>query len=354
MYLQKAKNKLFKTNCSLLPLPKDSRDLKLGFWFGRKYEPKNEKLELAPFRTHSQFYNTCGWTASTGAKEIDEQIVLSPRSLIIRARMEGKISGDGFSNLRDNEKMVSNFGISEKKLLVDSNSNWTDYSNRKYLTSEIINNATKHRSESYWSASNIADIYKALDEGHPVKIGIRWYSGFNMSNGFKAPWIIGKNDGWYVGGHAMYIFGYDMDYHGKKVFKIKNSFGQDWGDNGNCYITTDYLEPQIKRYGAFANIDMTSDVSKFVVDNDGKNIKAKDDSAVYHLQKGQKKVYPDEISYFAFNTSWDGIITTEKNTLDLIPDGDQMDIEKSQYWKFIKHLKAPQNLYRLIDIYLKN
>jgi hypothetical protein len=70
MLIQQIKNKIFDTKCSLLPLPEDKRDFKFGFWFGRSYEPKNARVELKPLRIFNQYFNTCGWTASTGAKEI--------------------------------------------------------------------------------------------------------------------------------------------------------------------------------------------------------------------------------------------------------------------------------------------
>jgi hypothetical protein len=49
------------------------------------------------------------------------------------------------------------------------------------------------------------------------------------------------------GGHAMLIVGYDL---AKKHFVVRNSWGDDWGDGGYCYVTADYLKTYAK-YGFF-------------------------------------------------------------------------------------------------------
>ncbi len=41
-----------------------------------------------------------------------------------------------------------------------------------------------------------------------------------------------------VGGHAMVIIGYNLDYN---QFLATNSFGTNWGDQGYCWIPFDYV-----------------------------------------------------------------------------------------------------------------
>ena len=41
-----------------------------------------------------------------------------------------------------------------------------------------------------------------------------------------------------LGGHAILICGYDNTTH---LFKVRNSWGADWGDNGYCYFPYDYI-----------------------------------------------------------------------------------------------------------------
>ena len=106
-------------------------------------------------------------------------------------REKGRISGDGFSNLRDNEKTLQESGVAEKGLLGKvSWRNWNEYSDPKHLTQKIRDNARLHRTKAYSRLYNIDEIYKAIDEGRPVKIGVRWRTAFNMRDGFSFPWLL--------------------------------------------------------------------------------------------------------------------------------------------------------------------
>lgn len=87
------------------------------------------------------------------------------------------------------------------------------------------------------------DLYawkSCLAEGYPIIFGINLYQSFDkhrkkgmvpMPSSTEA----GRES---HGGHAMLAVGYsDKD----KVFIVRNSWGEEWGDNGYCYIPYDYL-----------------------------------------------------------------------------------------------------------------
>ena len=82
---------------------------------------------------------------------------------------------------------------------------------------------------------------------------------------------------------------------------------------------------------------------KFLEENEGKNVKHKDSPAIWFIQKGKKKAYPDELTYLSFNVR-DGQITNyvlaDKNIIDQIDDGGNMEIEKSLYWEYLKHIEG--------------
>jgi len=354
MLKQKIVQKITNTpNLGLLPHIKNDNDFKFGL-FGFRYKPKHKKLELETLSTKDQYKNTCGWNASTGAKERDENCLLDPRTMVLLGKREGKISGDGFSSLKGNEEILKNFGVGEEKLITRPYRNWKEYSDISLLSQKVLENCSTHRSDSYWEVERLSEVYKALDEGRTVKIGIDWYTGYNMNNGFKSPFIIEKESGYRVGGHAIFLEGYDHTGNkiDKKILTNKNSFGEQWGDKGNFYITEDMLIKNINKYGAFVNMDIKSDIGKALMEMDGKDVKVEGNPAVYHIQRGVKKVYPDEITFEAFDRSWKKIELVKERILNEIPNGDNMDITKSVYWDFIKSLKAPHNLYRLRDLYL--
>lgn len=289
---QQYKNKFFKTQLGLQPIIEDKRDLgAFNFWglFDLGYDAKhNKKVIPHPFAAKSQFYNTCGWTGEAGMKEIDEKVELSPRSFVLAGKSLGYISGDGFSNLRNNEKTLQKIGIAEKNVLVEGHTDWYDYSNLKYFTDQVKENAGKHRSKSYLRLYRPQEIYKAIDEDRPVSIGIDWYSGFNIGNGFSAPWIINGPKGYRIGGHKMFVYGYDNI---KKLFKVRNSFGPTWGDNGDLYITENFLGEQVGKYGAFINYDMELTITEWVIENKNTLVRTPEKSTVYFIQDGKKRPF---------------------------------------------------------------
>jgi len=91
-------------------------------------------------------------------------------------------------------------------------------------------------------------------------------------------------------------------------------------------------------------------VDKFVEDYDGKNVKHKDSPAIFHIQKGKKKLYPSWLSYLAFNGLDVGYKEVDRSLIEGTPDGNNMDVTESSYWKLLKHLKEPDNLHKLLEI----
>jgi len=355
MLRQKIVQKLTNTpNLGLLPKNEEEnkKNFKFGI-FGFGYKPKHKEFRLEALSTKNQYKNSCGWNATTGEKEPDENCLLDTRIIVCFGKREGKISGDGFSSLKGNEEILKNFGVGEEGLITRSYKDWKQYSDTSLLTQKVIQNAYSHRSDSYWEVERLAEVYKALDGGRRVKIGIDWYTGYNMNNGFKKPWIIEKEVGMRVGGHALYLLGYIKDYHGRKVFIVKNSFGKHWGDNGNFYITEDMLIKNISKYGAFVNLDVKSDIGKILMEMDGKNVKAKGESNIYHLQNGFKKPYPNWISFLSWGGKEKGFEEVDKRVLDEIPTGNYMELEKTIYWDFLKNVKEDDQLDKLLEIILK-
>lgn len=317
--IEKIIAKIYGIKTGLTPLSRDDRDFGFSFLFG-KYTPKNQKKELKPLTHKTQKFNNCGWVASAGAKEIDEGMELSERSLVIFGKKEGYISGDGFSNLRSNEKILQEYGIAERKFLSEGNENWQEYSDIKYLTDEARKNAERHKTKSYWAINNVNEIYKAIDENRPVKIGVRWYQGLNMNGGFAYPWIW-RVIGYFVGGHALYVRGYDMNYKGQKAVIVRNSYGQDYGDNGDLYFLEKDLQNQINQYGAYVNLDMNVDLAKWLIAHQGRVVKIENKPDVYLIQGDKKLKYTDEATLVAHGKSISDIIVVPAEYLDKVENG---------------------------------
>ena len=80
----------------------------------------------------------------------------------------------------------------------------------------------------------------SLAEGYPIIFGIDLYKSFDKQRKKGVVPMPSDTEASREshGGHAMLAVGYsDTD----KVFIVRNSWGEDWGDKGYCYIPYDYL-----------------------------------------------------------------------------------------------------------------
>ena len=89
-------------------------------------------------------------------------------------------------------------------------------------------------------AVELHDMRHCLAEGYPFVFGLEIYDQFEK-DGLENSGLIttpDKDTHEHAGGHAMLCVGYsDKD----EVFLVRNSWGEDWGDAGYCYVPYDYL-----------------------------------------------------------------------------------------------------------------
>lgn len=252
---------VFKTKGSgLLKTPKDPRDFNtqvLGWGFS--YTPKEQRKVIQTLGVKNQgSKNTCTWNAASVQKEIDEQVGLSPRSIVVYGVHNGLVTADGLASLDGPQKALQNWGIAESYSIPEDINDWGTY--EALDISGYFDNAQTHRTKTYWTLNGQNDVIKAIDDGKVVTTGLDWYTGFNQGGGFSSPWLITKPVGWVVGGHSVAIIGYDLNYQGHKVYVIQNSYGPNWGDNGTFYVDMAYLDGCT--YGYYANLDIPLDEAK--------------------------------------------------------------------------------------------
>lgn len=92
-----------------------------------------------------------------------------------------------------------------------------------------------------------AELRHALSYHGAVEAGTWWYAGMvdTDEDGFIHP------TGGPFGGHAYALAGY-KPIKGKRAYRIENSWGPDWGDNGGAWIWEDDLARLMKDDGEFA------------------------------------------------------------------------------------------------------
>lgn len=97
--------------------------------------------------------------------------------------------------------------------------------------------ALSYRASKAYKVAN-EDVIKALSNGYPVIVSCTIYEQFHSLNADNFVMTLpGKKDK-EAGEHAMIIVGHDDK---TQLYLINNSWGEDWGHNGTCYMPYSYM-----------------------------------------------------------------------------------------------------------------
>ncbi len=105
----------------------------------------------------------------------------------------------------------------------------------------IYTEAARHKVSDWWSIDIDVDAMRAcLAAGFPVVFGTRVTESFMKppsSGMISIPSATDRDDAKH-GRHALLLVGYD---DARRTFVVRNSWGDDWGDRGYCYMPYAYL-----------------------------------------------------------------------------------------------------------------
>jgi hypothetical protein len=318
-----------KQGLGLKPLKKDERDFDvktLGWsWTATDtFKPDKERLVIETFGIKNQLrLNTCVCESGTLAKEIQEKEVLSPRFMSAYLRKLCVMDNEG-TDLRSFQKALVDVGCATESVCPsDHTLSWEKFSESTILNDSNNENAKKHKSQSFWKATTRDQILKGLCDGYIFHTGFTWYSGYNN---IKAPYILPLLEGYPVGGHAVAVIGYDLNYNNQgEHFIVQNSFGTNWGDKGRFYIPINSLISQIRGWGGYFTLDIPVDLGKWINDNQGKVIKEANSPECYLLQGKVARHIPDEATLMSWGLDAVTIVVDNENNLDKIEKGEPLD-----------------------------
>lgn len=222
----------------------------------------NEEKELpATFRLwdspikNQQDKGTCAAHAMASAMEILEYYDTGDRNLFstswyygYRKNTDSQEEGMYLSQLLNNAR---NIGGVHRSLMPD-NLHYSD-------SSKLINNmkekclieAQKHRIKNYALLNSPKTILEAIYYNNsPVLIGAMIYESFYRTDNSGIVPIPDMNKETCYGGHAMLCIGWTT-IKDDIYLVVKNSWGEDWGDNGYCYFKLNSELPFFEMYIIF-------------------------------------------------------------------------------------------------------
>lgn len=137
------------------------------------------------------------------------------------------------ATIRDTIKAIAKWGACYEKTWPYDIGKWSE---KPEL--ECYDEAEKYKATLYYRAQNVLEVQNALAQGLPVAFGAILFESFNyvaVSGVVKIP----EEGEHIIGAHAMLIVGYEKE---DSRFIVRNSWGENWGRAGYCYMPFDYCK----------------------------------------------------------------------------------------------------------------
>lgn len=108
--------------------------------------------------------------------------------------------------------------------------------------------AEKRRIPKYATVSGINNMLEVLNLGYPIVVGLDTFEQFMNLDSNNSVMSVPEPGELTLGGHAMSVVGYNLPI---QQFLVKNSFGNDWGDQGYCWMPFEYTIKHVFERWAF-------------------------------------------------------------------------------------------------------
>ncbi len=150
-------------------------------------------------------------------------------------KIEGCVNIDSGAYIRDGIKSLKRWGVCDEELLPYDISLF-----KQEPSPECYKQALSRRISVYERIRDVSGMIACLAEGFPVVFGIAIYESFESEEVKRTGIVpIPAKYETMMGGHCMLAVGYDTK---ERRFIVRNSWGDEWGDSGFCYIPFRYVE----------------------------------------------------------------------------------------------------------------
>ena len=206
-----------------------------------------ESVDLRQWDTiveNQSYLGSCSSNAITNAYELmvkqnypEYFVHLSRLFVYYNTRLEdGSVNQDSGIYLRDGLKAIKKYGICSESLWPYNLDYWDDKP-----SDEAYEDAKKRSIIKYQKLTSTYYITEVLNDNKPVVFGMEIYDSFMQLDKSIFTVNIPSRKEKSLGGHAMCMVGYDLK---RRLFLAKNSFGEEWGMNGYCWIPFDYIKQE--------------------------------------------------------------------------------------------------------------
>lgn len=156
-------------------------------------------------------------------------------------KVEGTLPEDAGAMIRTGAKISADLGVCLEKTWIYDENKLNDEP-----TPACFEEALLHQTISYYRLNNTRDeMRRCLAEGFPFVVGITLFESFESEQVAKTGIVPLPEPGEaIIGGHAVIVMGYKTTDKGL-IYSLGNSWGPEWGDNGNFTLPADYLESQL-------------------------------------------------------------------------------------------------------------
>jgi C1A family cysteine protease len=152
--------------------------------------------------------------------------------------MEGTVNLDNGANIRDGIKSINSQGICHESMWPYTISQFNVKPNPECYQDGLLHKSIRYHKVRQHSQQ----IRAALNQGYPIIFGISIYESFESETVTETGHItMPKEDEKLLGGHAILLVGYDDT---SKYWIFRNSWGNQWGDEGYGYLPFKYLAPK--------------------------------------------------------------------------------------------------------------